>query len=88
MARKGILTAPSQVHQPHLKPSKPFRDFLWRHDGLNHWTPGDCFNIQSISPQEESGSGVGLNIPTFESLGWFPWQPTSNVGATKVILLT
>lgn len=37
---------------------------------------GDCSNLQPISPQG-SGSGVGLNIPTFESLGWFPWQPAS-----------
>lgn len=75
MARKGFsqhlhrFTSLEAIQTQH-------QGFLWRHDGLNHWTPGDCFNIQSISPQG-GGSGVGLNIPTFESLGWFPWQPTS-----------
>lgn len=50
--------------------------FLWRHDGLNHWTLV-IVSTFSPSPPQGSGSGVGLNIPTFESLGWFPWQPAS-----------
>ena len=58
------------------------QEFLWRHNGLNHWTlvmasTFSPFSATSPAPPPGGGSGVGLNIPTFLALGWFPWQPAS-----------
>ena len=87
MEWEGILAAPSQVHQPRSSPNPALGIFM-KARWIKSLDTGECFNLQPISPQG-GGSGVGLNIPTLESLGWFPWQPASIFrGFPKSHLLT
>ena len=82
MEWEGILTAPPQVHQLRSSPNPApgiFMEARW----IKSLDTGDGFNLQPIlchpppAPPPGGGSRVGLNIPTFLALGWFPWQPAS-----------